>query len=159
MDGSDEKGDEFPEYIEDEEEEDEQHEQQDVNEDEYIEDQTHDKPIYDNPFDESPIYDESTIEYGPEQYEFGRRSMKRSPKTRKTRSSKTRKTRRRSSKTRSKKTKRSNKSNKSNKCKALLQEKIRINMNELKNGLFKSHSQALAVSYAQVRKMYPICKF
>jgi hypothetical protein len=46
----------------------------------------------------------------------------------------------------------------SKKCKEHLQKKIRINMSEYKSGRYSSRAQALAVSYAQVKKKYPSCK-
>jgi Mg-chelatase subunit ChlI len=49
-------------------------------------------------------------------------------------------------------------SKKSRKCKDRLGDKIRINMGEFKSGRYKSRQQAIAVSYAQVQKMYPACK-
>ena len=42
-------------------------------------------------------------------------------------------------------------------CKALLSKKIGINMSEYKRGRFVSRSQAIAVSYSQVKKMKPKC--
>ena len=49
------------------------------------------------------------------------------------------------------------KSKRSKICSRALSDKIRINMHELKNGLFKNRKQAIAVSYNQVHKMYPRC--
>ena len=46
----------------------------------------------------------------------------------------------------------------SKKCREHLQKKIRINMAEYKSGRYSSRAQAVAVSYAQVRKKYPSCK-
>ncbi len=46
----------------------------------------------------------------------------------------------------------------SKKCRERLQKKIRINMAEYKAGRYSSRAQAVAVSYAQVRKKYPSCK-
>jgi hypothetical protein len=46
----------------------------------------------------------------------------------------------------------------SKKCRERLQKKIRINMAEYKSGRYSSRAQALAVSYAQVKKKYPSCK-
>ena len=43
-------------------------------------------------------------------------------------------------------------------CQTKLKNKIRINMAEYKKGRFSSRKQALAVSYAQVKKKYPSCK-
>jgi len=43
-------------------------------------------------------------------------------------------------------------------CKKYLSKKIAINMNEYKEGRFKSPQQAIAVSYSQVKKKYPSCK-
>jgi hypothetical protein len=54
--------------------------------------------------------------------------------------------------------KRSRKSKRSSDCKKKLQKKIRINMTEYKSGRYSSRAQALAVSYAQVKKKYPKCK-
>ena len=42
-------------------------------------------------------------------------------------------------------------------CKNYLNKKIRINMDEWKNGKFVSQRQALAVSYNQTLKKYPNC--
>jgi hypothetical protein len=44
------------------------------------------------------------------------------------------------------------------KCRQRLNDKIKINMKEYKEGLFKSRKQAIAVSYSQTRKKYPRCK-
>lgn len=44
------------------------------------------------------------------------------------------------------------------KCRERLQKKIAINMAEYKSGRYSSRSQAVAVSYAQVKKKYPSCK-
>ena len=46
----------------------------------------------------------------------------------------------------------------SKKCRERLQKKIRINMSEYKAGRYSSRAQAVAVSYAQVKKKYPSCK-
>jgi hypothetical protein len=46
----------------------------------------------------------------------------------------------------------------SKKCRERLQKKIRINMAEYKSGRYSSRAQALAVSYAQIKKKYPSCK-
>ena len=54
--------------------------------------------------------------------------------------------------------KRSRNSKRSSDCKKKLQKKIRINMAEYKSGRYSSRAQALAVSYAQVKKKYPKCK-
>ena len=43
------------------------------------------------------------------------------------------------------------------KCKKMLSEKIAININEYKEGKYKSRKQAIAVSYSQVRKKSPVC--
>lgn len=43
-------------------------------------------------------------------------------------------------------------------CQTKLKNKIRINMAEYKKGKFSSRKQALAVSYAQVKKKSPSCK-
>ena len=43
-------------------------------------------------------------------------------------------------------------------CQTKLKNKIRINMTEYKKGRFSSRKQALAVSYAQVKKKSPNCK-
>jgi hypothetical protein len=43
-------------------------------------------------------------------------------------------------------------------CRKKLQNKIRKNMAEYKAGKYSSRAQALAVSYAQVKKKYPSCK-
>ena len=42
-------------------------------------------------------------------------------------------------------------------CKKKLSKKIKINMEELKTGKFSSRSQAIAVSYSQIKKKYPDC--
>ncbi len=47
----------------------------------------------------------------------------------------------------------------SDRCKKFLNEKIKINMHELKGGKFKTVAQAIAISYAQIRKKHPSCKF
>lgn len=64
----------------------------------------------------------------------------------------------------SKKTKRSKRSKRSKKslkefCRNKLSNKIRINMKELKSGSkrIKSQSQAIAVSYSQIKKKFPKC--
>jgi hypothetical protein len=46
----------------------------------------------------------------------------------------------------------------SKKCRERLQKKIRINIGEYKSGRYSSRAQALAISYAQVKKKYPSCK-
>lgn len=43
-------------------------------------------------------------------------------------------------------------------CKNMLKDKIKINMEEFKDGRYNSRSQAIAVSYAQVNKTRPSCK-
>jgi hypothetical protein len=43
------------------------------------------------------------------------------------------------------------------KCNELLREKIKINLDEFKDGVFKSRQQAIAVSYSQVKKKHPSC--
>ena len=43
-------------------------------------------------------------------------------------------------------------------CQTKLKNKIKINMAEYKKGRFSSRQQALAVSYAQVKKKSPSCK-
>ena len=43
-------------------------------------------------------------------------------------------------------------------CQTKLKNKIKINMAEYKKGRFSSRKQALAVSYAQVKKKSPSCK-
>ena len=53
-------------------------------------------------------------------------------------------------------TKRSSRGKRS--CQTKLKNKIRINMAEYKKGRFSSRKQALAVSYAQVKKKSPSCK-
>jgi hypothetical protein len=45
----------------------------------------------------------------------------------------------------------------SRKCKEILSQKIPINMNEYKKGLFSSRAQAIAVSINQVKKRHPEC--
>lgn len=45
----------------------------------------------------------------------------------------------------------------SKKCSRFLKKKIGINMREYKEGRFKSPSQAIAVSYSQMRKKFPNC--
>ena len=58
-------------------------------------------------------------------------------------------------------TKRSDKSKKpskmSRKCRERLSNKIAINTREYKSGRYKSPQQAIAVSYSQIKKMYPEC--
>jgi len=44
------------------------------------------------------------------------------------------------------------------KCKNYLQDKIRINMREYEDGRWKSRQQAIAVSYSQIAKYYPMCQ-
>lgn len=46
----------------------------------------------------------------------------------------------------------------SRKCKKLLSSKIGINIAEFKQGRYVSKSQAIAVSYFQIKKKYPSCK-
>ena len=43
-------------------------------------------------------------------------------------------------------------------CRKKLSDKIRVNMDELKKGRWKSRAQAIAISYQQVKKRYPSCK-
>lgn len=43
-------------------------------------------------------------------------------------------------------------------CREKVASKIKININEYKQGRYKSPSQAVAVSYSQVGKKYPACK-
>jgi hypothetical protein len=50
------------------------------------------------------------------------------------------------------------KSVKKGKCKTLVQEKIRINIEEYKKGKFVSRAQAIAVAYSQVAKENPYCR-
>ena len=49
-------------------------------------------------------------------------------------------------------------SRKVGKCRSYLQKKIKKNMTEYKSGRYSSRAQAVAVSYAQVKKKYPSCK-
>lgn len=42
-------------------------------------------------------------------------------------------------------------------CQSLLHKKIAINMDELKKGKYISRSQAIAVSYSQIKNTYPEC--
>ena len=51
------------------------------------------------------------------------------------------------------------KSKRNSKCRKVLSKKIAINMDEFKHGRFVSRAQAIAVSYSQVKKHYPKCKF
>ena len=44
------------------------------------------------------------------------------------------------------------------KCKLLLQEKIKKNIKEYKEGKFVSRAQAIAVAYSQVAKENPYCR-
>ena len=44
------------------------------------------------------------------------------------------------------------------KCKEYLSAKIKKNMTEYKKGKYSSRMQAVAVSYAQVKKSHPNCK-
>ena len=43
-------------------------------------------------------------------------------------------------------------------CRKHLSKKIAINMKEYKDGRYSSPKQAIAVSYSQVKKLYPHCK-
>lgn len=43
-------------------------------------------------------------------------------------------------------------------CRQHLSKKIAINMKEYKEGRYVSPKQAVAVSYSQVKKLYPRCK-
>ena len=43
-------------------------------------------------------------------------------------------------------------------CKQKLQDKIKQNIEEYKNGEFKSRAQAIAVSYSQINRKYPHCR-
>ena len=43
-------------------------------------------------------------------------------------------------------------------CRQYLSKKIAINMKEYKEGVYASPKQAIAVSYSQVKKLYPHCK-
>ena len=67
-----------------------------------------------------------------------------------------RKTSKRGSRKAGKTSKRSSRAKRS--CQTKLKNKIRINMAEYKKGRFSSRQQALAVSYAQVKKKSPGCK-
>ena len=91
-----------------------------------------------------------------------RKPSKRSRKSRKPskRSRKSPKSSKRSRKSRkpSKRSRKSRKSSKKTLCKKRLSQKIAINMDEYKTGRYKSRGQAIAVSYAQVKKMFPRCK-
>jgi len=73
-----------------------------------------------------------------------KRKLSRSPKIKKTRSPKRKTIKRSSVRTKSA-------------CNQLLKKKIRKNMDEYKSGRYSSRQQALAVSYAQVKKMSPYC--
>ena len=42
-------------------------------------------------------------------------------------------------------------------CKKRLSEKIAININEMKDGLYVSRAQAIAVAYKQISKKFPQC--
>jgi hypothetical protein len=42
-------------------------------------------------------------------------------------------------------------------CKKRLSEKIAININEMKDGLYVSRAQAIAVAYKQITKKFPQC--
>jgi len=44
------------------------------------------------------------------------------------------------------------------KCRTYLSSKIKKNMGEYHMGVYDSRSQAIAVSYSQVRKKHPACK-
>jgi len=44
------------------------------------------------------------------------------------------------------------------KCKDLVKRKIAINMKEYESGKYVSRAQAIAVSYAQIKKNHPECK-
>jgi hypothetical protein len=52
---------------------------------------------------------------------------------------------------------RKNMSKKSRRCKNLLKKKIEINLKEYGKGKYVSRSQAIAVSYSQVKKKNPSC--
>ena len=43
-------------------------------------------------------------------------------------------------------------------CKKRLSEKIAININEMKDGLYVSRAQAIAIAYKQIAKGFPHCK-
>ena len=43
-------------------------------------------------------------------------------------------------------------------CKNKLNNKIKINLDEYKKGRYSSRAQAVAVSYAQIKKKYPKCR-
>ena len=49
------------------------------------------------------------------------------------------------------------KSTKHEKCLSFLKRKIAININEYKQGRWKTRQQAIAVSYSQTRDKYPKC--
>jgi len=76
--------------------------------------------------------------------------------SRKTSKKRSRKTTKRGSRKAGKTSKRSSRTKRS--CQTKLKNKIRINMSEYKKGRFSSRQQALAVSYAQVKKKSPSCK-
>jgi len=42
-------------------------------------------------------------------------------------------------------------------CREMLSDKISINMKEYKKGRYSSPKQSIAVSYSQIKKMYPKC--
>lgn len=44
-------------------------------------------------------------------------------------------------------------------CVSYLKRKIRRNIEEFKQGRFKSIPQAIAVSYSEALKRYPLCKY
>ena len=46
----------------------------------------------------------------------------------------------------------------SRRCKNLLKKKVEKNLKEYGKGKYSSRSQAIAVSYAQVKKMSPSCR-
>lgn len=46
----------------------------------------------------------------------------------------------------------------SSKCRSMVYKKIAINLKEMKQGVYVSPQQAIAVAYAQVREKNPSCK-
>ncbi len=65
----------------------------------------------------------------------------------------------RTSKRTSKRSKRSKRGSLKKYCRSKLSNKIKINMKEYKQGnkKIKSHQQAIAISYSQIKKKYPKC--
>lgn len=83
-----------------------------------------------------------------------RKSLRRSKRTKRTYKRPRRNSGRKSRKGRPKK----KMSALSRSCKTKLKNKIKINLDEYKKGRYVSRAQAVAVSYAQIKKKYPKCR-